>query len=404
MDSAVTSAAHALAAGDPLGALARIALRDDPPALALRGVAMAQLGDYPRATALLQRAAAGFGPRERLARARCQVAAAEVALAARELALPAALVSAIRTLEARGDRANAVQGRLVAARRALLIGDVAAAARALDGLDVDGAPPGVQARAALTAAEIAARRVNASAAGSALATADAAARASGIPALIAEVATARRALAAPAARIVRRGVAHDATLADVAALLAAPVLLVDACRRAVRGPARTAVLAGRPVLFAVVRALAEAWPAAASREALVRDVFAVKAINESHRARLRVEIGRARAALRGLAAIEATADGFALVPAPSDVVVLAPPVDGLAGSVIALLADGAPWSTAALARALGASQRTAQRALRELETAGQVRALGRGPAQRWLAPSPAGIATPLLLPGALPIA
>jgi DNA-binding transcriptional ArsR family regulator len=404
MDSLVTSAARALAAGDPLGALKRIALRDDPPALALRGVAMAQLGDHDRARALLVRAAAGFGPRERLARARCQVAVAEIALASRELDRPGPLPSAIRTLEARGDRANAALGRLVAARRALLVGEVDAAARGLAALSLDGAPPAVAARAALTAAEIAIRQVRAGAAAAALVQARSAADASAIPALVAEVAAVQRTLLAPSARIVHAGAAVDASLADVEALLGSRRLVVDACRRAVRGPGRSLELARRPVLFAIARGLAEAWPAPADRDQLITRVFAARAVNPSHRARLRVEIGRLRAALRGLAAIEATATGFALSPTGrAEVVVLAPLVDGESGEVLALLADGEAWSTSALARALGASQRTVQRALRELEAADRVRSVGAGRTRRWLAPSPSGFATPLLLPGALPI-
>jgi hypothetical protein len=67
MDSLITAAAQALTAGDPLGALNRVALRDDAPALALRGIAMAQLGDLPRAKQLLRNAARAFGPRAAVA-------------------------------------------------------------------------------------------------------------------------------------------------------------------------------------------------------------------------------------------------------------------------------------------------------------------------------------------------
>src|SRR3989475_13059299 len=108
MDSLITAAARALAAGDPLGALNRVALRDDPHALALRGIAMAQLGDFVRAKALLRRAARAFGPKEPVARARCVVAEAEVALASRDLGWPAkSLAAAAATLEAHAERANA---------------------------------------------------------------------------------------------------------------------------------------------------------------------------------------------------------------------------------------------------------------------------------------------------------
>jgi len=407
MDSVVASAARALAAGDPLGALQRIALRDDPPALALRGSAMAQLGDYGRARKLLRRAARGFGTRERLAQARCQVAEAEVALAARDLRGPVrALDAAARALDALGDRANALYARLVVARRQLLVGELAAAERTLGavGVAAAGAPPALAARAELTRAELALRRVRVADAAAALGRAHAAAHAAGIPALVAEVGRARHALSAPSARLIRGGVVRPIRLDEVEALFASGDLVVDACRRAVRGPARSVPLAGRPVLFALIGALAEAWPADVPRDRLIERAFEARAANESHRARLRVELGRLRAALRPLARIEATRRGFALGPVGGRaVVVLAPPIDGPAGAIIALLEGGESWSTSAVAYALGSSQRTVQRALRQLEEAGAVRAVGRGRSRRWLAPALGGFATTLLLPGALPV-
>ena len=405
MDSLVVAAARALAAGDPLGALDRVALRDDPPALALRGSAMAQLGDYDRARQLLRRAARGFGPRERLAQARCQVAEAEVALAARDLRGPErALDAAARALDALGDRANALYARLVGARRRLLVGDLAAAERTLDAVDTRGAPPPLTARAELTRAELALRRLRVADAAAALGRAHAAALAAGIPALVAEVGRARRALSVPSARLIRGGVVRPVRLDEVEALFASGDLVVDACRRAVRGPARSVPLAGRPVLFALVAALAEAWPADVPRERLVERAFEARAADESYRARLRVELGRLRVALRPLARIEATPRGFALVPAGGRaVVVLAPPIDGPAGAIVALLEGGESWSTSALARALGSSQRTVQRALRQLEDRAAVRTVGRGRSRRWLAPALGGFATTLLLPGALPV-
>jgi DNA-binding transcriptional ArsR family regulator len=405
MDSSVASAARALAAGDPLGALKRVALRDDPPALALRGIAMAQLGDYDRARKLLRRAARGFGARERLAQARCQVAEAEVALAARELGEPVrTLDSAARTLDALGDRANAIHARVVAARRHLLVGELTAAAQTLAAVDVAGAPPPLVARLELTRAELALRRVRVADAAAALAGAHAAAVAAGIPALIAEVSRARHAMSSPSARLVRGGLVRAILIDEVEVVLASGDLVVDACRRVVRGPASSVALSGRPVLFALVAALAEAWPADVPRDQLIQRAFEARVADESHRARLRVELGRLRAALRSLARIEATRRGFALTPigAPA-VVVLAPPIDGPAGAIVALLESGEPWSTSAIARALGSSQRTVQRALRQLEDAAAVRAVGRGRSRRWLAPSLGGFATTLLLPGALPI-
>jgi hypothetical protein len=407
MDSLVASAARALAVGDPLGALKHVSLRDDPPALALRGIAMAQLGDYGRARQLLRRAARRFGARERLAQARCQVAEAEVALVARDLGGPGrTLDAAAQALDALGDRANALYARLVGARRQLLVGELAAAERTLAAIDVDtaGAPPPLAARAELTRAELALRRVRAADAAAALGRAHSAALAAGIPALVAEVSRARRALSAPSARLIRGGAVRPVRLDEVEALFASGDLVVDACRRAVRGPARSVPLAGRPVLFALVGALAEAWPSDVPRDDLVERAFETRAANESHRARLRVELGRLRAALRPLARIEATRRGFALVPvAGRAVVVLAPPIDGPAGAILALLEGGESWSTSALARALGSSQRTVQRTLRQLDEGAAVRAVGHGRSRRWLAPALGGFATTLLLPGALPV-
>jgi DNA-binding transcriptional ArsR family regulator len=406
-DAPLAAAARALAAGDPLGALKHVALRDDPPALALRGTAMAQLGDYDRARKLFRRAGRGFGPRERLARARCQVAEAEVALAARDLSGPArALDTAARTLDALGDSANARFARVVDARRRLLVGDLEAAGRGLAAVDTASAPSSLAARAELTRAELALRWLRVAEATAALARAYSAAVAAGIPALLAEVDRARRALSAPSARLIRGGVIRPVRLDEVESVFTSGELVVDACRRAVRGPARSVVaLAGRPVLFALARALAEAWPADVPRDELIARAFEARAANESLRARLRVEMGRLRVALRPLARIEATRRGFALVPAARlGVVVLAPPIDGPAGAIVALLEGGEAWSTSALAVALGSSQRTVQRDLRRLEAAAAVRAVGHGRSRRWLAPPLGGFATTLLLPGALPVA
>jgi hypothetical protein len=407
MDSLIAAAARALAAGDPLAALKRIALRDDPPALALRGIAMAQLGEYGAARTLLRRAARGFGARERLAQARCQVAEAEVALAARELNRPARSLDAVaQALDALGDRANAFHARLIDARRQLLVGEIEAAEQTLAGINVAAAtaPPALVARAELTRAELALRRVRAVDATAALDRADTAAVAAGIPALVAEIGRARRALSAPAARLISNGTARTVRLAEVEAVLASRDLIVDACRRTVRGPVRSVPLAGRPVLFALASTLAEAWPTDVARDRLIERVFHTRNPDASHRARLRVELSRLRAALRPLARIEATPRGFVIAPltAPA-VVVLAPPTEGLAGAILALLEDGGTWSTSALAHALDTSQRSVQRALLQLEADVAVRAVGRGRARRWLAPGLGEFTTNLLLPGVLPL-
>ena len=404
MDSLVAAAARALAAGDPLGALRRVALRNDPPALALRGIAMAQLGDYARARKLLRRAARSFGGHERLSQARCIVAEAEVALAARDLKWDLhELEAAAKALDALGDRPNGLHARLVAARRQLLVGRLDDAERTLAAVDVAAldVPNALVARAELTRAELALRHVRAGDAAAALARAQAAAEASGIASLVAEIDRTRHALSAPSARLVRAGAARPVRVDEVEVVFASGDLVVDGCRRVVRSRSRSVALAGRPVLFCLAAALAEAWPGDVPRDRLIARTFRARAANETHRARLRVEMSRLRAALRPLARIEATPVGFALAPLEgTGVVLLAPPVDGDAGAILALLEGGEPWSTSGLATALGSSQRTVQRALRELEEAAAVRAVGHGRARRWLAPSLAGFATNLLLPAA----
>lgn len=406
MDSLIAASARALAAGDALGALKRIALRDDPPALALRGIAMAQLGEHPRARALLRRAASGFGTHEELARARCVVAEAEVALAMRDLGgSPRALAAAAHALEARADHANALQARLIAARRLLLLGRLDEASAALALLDARGLPPALAAVAELSAAELALRSLHIDTARTALARAHAAAERARVPALLAEVAEARAVLERPAARRLVDGGEQALRLDEVAALLASEALVVDACRRGVGADGAWQPLARRPVLFALARALAAAWPGDVDRETLIADAFRTRRPDETHRARLRVEIGRLRALLKAMARIEATPRGFVLKPqGERAVVLLAPPIDGEQAALVALLSDGAAWSTSALALALGASQRTVQRALAELEAEGRVRAIGQARSRRWLAPPLAGFTTILLLPAALPIA
>ena len=418
MDSMISAAARALAGGDALTALQRVALRDDPPALALRGIAMAQLGEHPRARELLRRAARAFGAHEPVARARCVVAEAEVALAQRDLGGdgskgPAALLAAAHTLQAHGDTTNALQARLVAARRLVLLGRLAEASAVLAAHPADGVPPPtlpthlpapLAAVAALTRAELALRALHIDAAHTALQHAERAAQHAGVPALQAEVAHARALLAQPAARLLAPGSEQALRLQDVAALRASShTLVVDACRHAVHAGGVALPLARRPVLFALVRALAQAWPGDVDREALIASVFRTRHPDETHRARLRVEMGRLRKLIAPLAGVEATARGFVLRPLGGrTVAVLAPPVDGEQGALLALLADGAAWSTSALALALGDSQRTVQRALAELESKGQVRTIGQARARRWVAAPLVGFTTILLLPTTQP--
>ena len=405
MDSLINAAGRALAAGDPLGALKLVSLRDDAPALALRGIAMAQLGEFARARVLLRGAARGFGTKEPVARARCVVAEAEVALASRDLGWRvSALESARVTLEAHGDLANAAHARYLDVRRLLLIGRLDDAELALAELDAAKLTPALRAAHELVVAGIAIRRIRTKDARAALMRAERAARDAGIPALWAEVDVALRILNTTAARRITNGNDEPMRLEDVEALLASKAFVVDACRLTVRQAGVVIPLAKRPVLFTLARALVEAWPHDVPRDALIARAFRQRRVDESHRARLRVEIGRLRRVLRPLADVTATKQGFALgVRRSRDVVVLALPVEEEYAQVLALLADGESWSSSALSLVLGTSQRTVQRALDELAAAGKVQCFGRGRARRWLTPPLPGFTTALLLPTALGI-
>ncbi len=404
MDSLITAAAQALAVGDALGAMKRVALRDDPPALALRGIAMAQLGDLTRAKALLKSAAHAFGPREAVARARCIVAEAEIALVSRDLTWPEkALEGARLTLERRGDRVNAAHARNLQIRRLLLIGHLDAAEKLLADLDPSPLPPAARARHELAVAGVAIRRLRTEPARQALAHAAEAALKADIPALAVEVRDAAKVLEAPAARLIDGGTERLLQLQEVEALLASDTLVIDACRNVVRVGSEIVPLASRPVLFALARTLAEAAPSDVIRSILLARAFRARHADESHRARLRVEIGRLRAALANLAEVKATTHGFALMPHDGrTVVVLAPPVEEEHAFLLALLADGESWSSTALAIALGSSPRTVQRALDTLNEAGKVQFFGNGRARRWMMPPVVGFPTTLLLPGPLP--
>jgi hypothetical protein len=407
MDSLITAAARALSTGDPLGALKRVALREDASALALRGIAMAQLGELARAKALLRRAIRAFGPREVVARARCVVAEAEIALVSRDLAWPAGTLEAARaTLDEHGDWVNAAHARYLAARRLLLIGRVDEAERTLAALEAARLPPASRTAYELVVAGIAIRRLRTKRARAALARAEVAAREVHIPALTAEVERAWLVLTTPAARLIANGAERPLLLRNVEALLASSALVVDACRRAVRDKRRTVPLGTRPVLFALARALGEAWPQDVPRDTLIASAFRSTFVDDSHRARLRVEIGRLRKLLRGLADVRATTRGFTLAPRRARrAVVLTWPteIDEDHAAVLAFLTDGESWSSSALALTLGASQRSVQRALDSLAAAGKVQSFGRARARRWMLPPVPGFTTTLLLPALLPV-
>jgi hypothetical protein len=405
MDSLITAAARALAAGDPLGALKRVALRDDAPGLALRGIAMAQLGDFVRAKALVRSAARAFGPNEAVARARCVVAEAEIALVSRDLAWPAKALDAARaTLEEHGDHVNAAHARYLEVRRLVLVGRIDEAERKVAELTPASLPPASRTAHELVVAGIAMRRLHTKEARAALTRAEHAARQARIPALTAEVESAFLVLNTPAARLIASGEERLLLLEEVEALLTSKVFIVDACRYVVRHVGTVISLAKRPVLFALARALGEAWPGDVPRDTLIARAFRLKLADESHRARLRVEVGRLRSVLRTVADVSATKRGFVLAPRRArEVIVLVRPIEEAHAAVLALLVDGESWSSSALALALGTSQRTVQRALDSLARAGKVQSFGHGRARRWMTPPIPGFTTTLLLPPPLPI-
>jgi tetratricopeptide (TPR) repeat protein len=403
MESLITAAARALQAGDPLGALNRVALRNDAPSLALRGIAMAQLGDLAKAKTLLRSAARAFGPREAVARARCVVAEAEIALVSRDLNWPAnTLVAARATLASHGDLANAAHAGHIEARRLLLLGRLDDAERTLADINSTPLSPASQVARELVIAGIAIRRLRTKDARAALGRAASAARQAGIPALAAEVESASHVLDTPAARLITRGHERQLLLNEVEDLATSEALVVDTFHHAVRRRGILVPLGTRPVLFALARILAQAWPADVSREALITGAFQARHVDESHRARLRVEIGRLRTKLKPLADVSATRQGFALTPRNTrQVLVLARPVEEKHANVLAFLSDGEPWSSSALALALGTSARTVQRALEELARSNKVQSFGHGRARRWMTPPVPGFPTGLLLPGPL---
>ncbi len=347
----------------------------------------------------MRRAGATFGSKEAVARARCVVAEGEIALASRDLAWPMKRLDAARAvLETHGDRANVAHAHTIEIRRLLLIGRLDEAERRLVDLDLACLPLASRAACELVAAGIAMRRLQTQTARAALERAGHAARQAGIGALNAEIESAWRLLHVPAARLIASGEERLLVLEEVQVLLAGSALVVDACRYGISGAGIQVSLARRPVLFALARGLAQGWPGDVSREALMAQAFGLKLTDESHRARLRVEMGRLRATLRPLADVRATPRGFTLVPRQADeVVVLARVVEEPYGAVLALLADGEAWSSSALALALDISQRSVQRALETLAAASKAQSFGRARARRWMAPPMPGFATVLLL-------
>jgi len=405
MDALIRAAAHALARGDVLTALKHVALRDDPSALALRGIVMAQLGELDRAKSLLDRAAQAFErQQDALAHARCVVALAEIALVSRDLNWPVhALDAACETLARKGDLTNAAHARNLAARRWLLIGRMDEADNRLSSISPAALPPASRAAYALTVAGIAVRRLQIKKAHAAFIQATEWARQADNPVLSAEIEIAARVLQAPAARAITAGQAREVLLADVQALRASDALVIDACRNVLHRRNTRVELGKRPVLFALIRCLGEAAPHDVPRDLLLLRAFRARHTDDSHRARLRVEIGRLRTVIRPFGQVNATERGFVLVPhAAERVTVLAPLTDERNAAILALLADGEAWSSSALAIALDSSPRTVQRALEQLAAAGKAQYFGAGRARRWTVASVPGFPTTLLLPDVVP--
>lgn len=406
MDSLINAAARWLAAGNPIAALKLVALRNDAAGLALRGIAMAQLGEHVRARELLRAAARAFGPREPVARARCVVAEAEIAIASRDVGWAAKrLETSGDVLERHGDALNAAHARQLRMRQLLLTGHLDELERALPaGPERRKLPPSLEAGHELLVTQLHLRRMRPQDARAAILRAMRAARRAAVPALLAETEAALRSLDAPAARQIARGNEQLLTIGAVEKVLASRAMIVDCWRYAIRHAGTVVSLAGRPVLLILARILAEAWPRGASREELIHRAFRISSVDESHRARLRVEMGRLRKLLAPMASVKATPDGFALEPLQArSVVVLAPLVEDRHADVLAVLSDGESWPASAVAAALRTSARSVQRALEALARAGKVQPVGRGRARRWMTPPPLpGFATLLLLPPSLP--
>jgi hypothetical protein len=398
MDPDLETAAQHLARFDTLRALRLIATREDPEALTLRGVAMAQLGEDRNAQKLLGRAERAFARTDPQMRARIVAARGEVALGSRDLALAGRLLEAAEAALG-ADRINRTFVRILRVRRLLLLGRVEEA-RTCAAMDLRSAPPRLRVFAELLRADIAARRLRVLEAEAAIARARKAARSARLPQLTAQVERLAADFGAPVARVIRDRTFALATLADVVSLARSKGLVVDGCRRELRLDGVTISLATRPVLFALAEVLGEAAPTAASRALLIERAFGARRTTDSLRARLRVEIGRLRRTLARIAmTIEPSADGFRLNGdcEAMRVVVILPPADGEASLLLALLRDGEAWSSSSLASASGLGQRAVQRALAELKDAGKVDAHGAGRNRRWVARPPEGFATTLLL-------
>jgi len=400
VDAPLTAAARALALGDALSALKWLGLRTDAAARAMRGAALSQLGEFARAKAQLRAALRALGPGDGLLRARCLAAEAEIALSLGDLHWSAEPVArAVAELEAAGDSRNAAYLQLVAARAALRLGRPEDAERLLRHAKLAPAAPLERTFAELVRVELAAKRGDPDVLTAALASASAAADRAAIPALVSEVARIRDHYEGPTAVITSRGKARTASFCEVCALGRSADVVIDGGGREVRSSGDCISFARRPVLFELLRILAEAWPEAVSRDLLIKRAFGARRLNESHRIRLRVEVGRLRKFVRRRLAVIAKEPGYALF-ANHEVALVMPLEESPASRVLSLMHGGEPWSASSLALALGVSERTVQRSLGELQSAGKVGATGNGRGRRWVRLFE--IPTDLLLPRSSP--
>jgi hypothetical protein len=391
-ESSLQDAASALARGDALTALAAVGRFEDVPALTLKGIAYAQMGDLELAKRALGSAARKASGE--LVRARISAALAEVTLgegdawrAARE-AHDAGVI-----LERLGDTRNAAMQELVVARADVLLGRVGDARRRLDRLLADDLDADVRGVTLLAAAEIAVREGAPSRARARLAEVDTE------NALLQRTVNAFAAeLSRPIARLVSAGVEAPADLFAIERATSGDSLFVDACRRRVIAGRATVRLHTKPALFALLEKLARAWPASVPRDELAMRAFEVKKINPSHRSRMRVEIGRLRKELSGIAEPIATKDGYVL-ESKRPVSVLLPPADDDDASIALLLSDGAAWTAQAIADHANVSKRTVLRALATLVERGHAVRVAKGKDVRYVAASRPAIASRLLLLG-----